>query len=98
MLARQRWRSLRNSALAVQNTKAVEGAFLASLRHREHCEQAGLTNHVKVVNALQFILLWNWDLATILQSMRQENEDWSLAAGYRRKLAARLLALNIYET
>src|SRR5690349_19298223 len=98
MLARQRWRTLKSSALAVQNTEAVEGAFLSSLRERERCESAGLVNHVKVVNALQFILLWNWDLATILQFMRQEKEDWSLREGYRRKLLARLLALNIYET
>jgi hypothetical protein len=98
MLARQRWRSLRSSLSAIQNTKAVEGAFLSSMRQREHYEKAGLSNHVKVINAMQFILLWNWDLATVLQSMKQEKEDWSLAEGYRRKLQARLLALNIYET
>jgi hypothetical protein len=51
---------------------------------------------VRVVNAIQFVILWNWDLTALLSALQQTQDLWS--QGWMRKLHARVLALTIYES
>jgi hypothetical protein len=97
-LARQRWRELRRTLDRSANGKALEGALIVTLRQREAAESAGLVHHVRIINAVQFVLIWNWDLALLLHSLGNDPETWSLDAGFRKKLAARTLALTIFES
>lgn len=82
----------------MQNEESLEAAFAATLRERSAFEAAGLVHHVRFVNAIQFILTWNWDLSTLLHLLGSTPDAWSLESGWRRTLLARTLALTAYET
>jgi hypothetical protein len=97
-LARGRIRELRNGLARQKNENSLESAFDASIRQRAAFEQAGMVHHVRVVNACQFVLTWNWDLNILLDLMRATPEAWSIRTGWKRKLLARTLALVAYET
>ena len=92
-LARQRWRELRAMFTRHQNAESLEQAFVATLEQRRRFETANLVHHVRVVNAIQFVILCNWDLSTLLGLLDQTREAWS--QGWSRKLHARVLALTI---
>ena len=98
MLARLRWDSMRWLKLVTKNKEVLEAALLGSIQQRSAFEARGDHHLVCIQNSLQFVLIWNWDLTTILNGLRKDTQDWSLQGGYRRKLFARLLALTIYET
>src|SRR5262245_28433399 len=97
-LAKQRARSLLRTLDAQRHATSSEAGLVATLRMREHFKARKGWEHVRVVNAAQFLLIWNWDLSMILDLLDpKEEEDWSVAEEYRRKLAARWLALNAVE-
>ncbi len=96
MLARQRIRELRAMFDRHRNTESLEQAFVATVEQRRQFEAANLVHHVRVVNAIQFVILWNWDLTSLLAQLDQTREAWS--QGWNRKLQARVLALTIYES
>jgi hypothetical protein len=97
-LARGRWRDLRRGLDQARNEDSLESAFSTALRHRRAFEAAGLVHHVRVVNVIQFVLIWNWDLSILLDLLRATPEAWNPEAGWRRKLLGRTLALVAYET
>ncbi len=96
MLARQRIRELRAMFDRHRNSESLEQAFVATIEQRRQFEAANLVHHVRVVNAIQFVILWNWDLTTLLGQLGQTREAWS--QGWSRKLHTRVLALTIYES
>ncbi len=96
MLARQRWGEVRMMLTRHKNTESLEQAFVATLEQRRQFERANLVHHVRVVNAIQFVIIWNWDLTTLLSLLDQSREAWS--QGWNRKLHARVLALTIFES
>ena len=96
MLARQRWREIRRMMDRHRNVESLEQTFVATLKQRRQFEAANQVHHVRVVNAVQFVILWNWDLMTLLGQLQQTREAWS--EGWNRKLHARVLALTIYES
>lgn len=98
MLARQRIRSLGWVKDMAVNAGAAESALLESIRLRKMFESRGDVHRLRLVNLQQFVLLWNWDLTTILSDLRTEGTDWSFKGSFRRKLHARLLALTAYES
>jgi hypothetical protein len=98
MLARQRIRSLGWVKDMATNAGSAESALLQSIRLRELLKGQGDVHRLRVTNLQQFVLLWNWDLTTILSDLRTEGTDWSFKGSFRRKLHARLLALTAYES
>lgn len=97
-LARGRWRELRRGLDQARNEESLESTFAMTVRQRRAFEAAGLVHHVRVMNVIQFILIWNWDLSILLDLLHATPEAWSLETGWRRKLLARTLALAAYET
>ena len=87
MLARQRIGELRAMFDRHRNSESLEQAFVATLKQRRQFEAANLVHHVRVVNAIQFVILWNWDLTTLLGQLSHTREAWS--QGWNRKLQAR---------
>lgn len=98
MLARQRWRELRRSINYATNSKSLMQLFAQTLEKRSTYEAAGLIHHVRIVNAVQFVVVWNWDLSTLLRLLTELRDPWSIEKGWQRKLHARTLALTMYES
>jgi hypothetical protein len=98
MLARQRLRAIRDTLDHARNAASLVALFNQTVARRTDCTRAGLTNHVKVFNAIQFTVVWNWDLTTLLRQLGQTAGPWTLEKGWQRKLLARTLALTIYES
>jgi hypothetical protein len=97
MLARQRLRGLRRTLDHSRGAESLVALFSKTMEARASAEKAGLAKHVKVLNAVQFVAVWNWDLRELLHLGDEIGEVWTLEAGWRRKLLARTLALTIYE-
>jgi hypothetical protein len=64
---------------------------------RATCERAGLKQHVRVLNTVQFVVIWNGDLSTLLDQMAALSGSFDREAVWRRHLVARTLALTAYE-
>lgn len=58
---------------------------------RKSCARTGRTDVVDVLNLTQFSVLWNLDLRALLEEIQSRKHGW------KKKLAARYLALMIYE-
>jgi hypothetical protein len=96
-LARQRWRELQTGLVRQNTAGSMEATFGAILRQRDAAIANNLLDHLRILNASLFILIWNWDLLLVLDQFRATPVVWSLEKGWRKKFAARQLALVIYE-
>jgi hypothetical protein len=84
-------------ALLDENIERFADALQQTLAWRPFVQRLGAADHVCLLNVAQFVLLWNADLAALLGDLHDLRDNASLRAGWRRKLAARQLALTIVE-
>lgn len=94
-LARQRWRETKAMLLRHRNEDSLEQLFLVTVEERRKAEAGNFPQHLRITNAVQFVVLWNWDLTVLLGLLGESRAAWN--KGWHRKLTARVLALTIYE-
>lgn len=73
------------------NHEVLTGALLSSVRNRSALEAAGSTDDIRLINVVQFSLLFNFDLSCLLRDLRARKGTWHV------KLHARNLALTMFE-
>jgi len=91
-LAKQRVGDLRLLISQYTASDSLQQAFHRSLVRREQLETLNKPQHVRIVNATQFVLLMNWDVVALAGLISKTRPGWD------QKLHARVLALTIYES
>jgi hypothetical protein len=74
-----------------QGQKALNEALASLKRERAECASANATPRCVLVNASQYVTLFNYDLRQLLYDMQRAGDSWG------GRLYARLLALTLYE-
>jgi transcriptional regulator with XRE-family HTH domain len=69
----------------------LAGALIESVSTREKLESGGADQRIAILNALQFAILFNFDLRQLLRDIAVSRRSWAA------KLYARVLALTLYE-
>jgi hypothetical protein len=80
-----------------KNIQACGVALMAAEGQYREAVRAGAHHKARVLNVAIFAVVWNADLSVLLEELRVLNEAPGWAAGWKRKLTARLLALTIVE-
>jgi hypothetical protein len=80
-----------------KNLNACAVALMAAEQQHREAVRAGAHDNARVLNVAIFAVVWNADLSVLLEDLRVLNEVPGWAAGWKRKLTARLLALTMVE-
>jgi hypothetical protein len=80
-----------------ENLESCADTLLAAVERHREAVSVGAHDHARVLNVAVFATIWNADLNVLLEDLRRLKDAPGTAAGWRRKLTARLLALTIVE-
>ena len=70
---------------------------MTAVEQHRRAVNAGAHDHTCILNVALFAIIWNADLSVLLEELRVLDGVPGTAAGWKRKLTARLLALTIIE-
>lgn len=73
------------------NHQVLTEVLLSSIRNRAALEVVGSADDIRLINVVQFSLLFNFDLSCLLRDLRARKGTWHV------KLHARHLALAMFE-
>jgi hypothetical protein len=83
--------SVSDDRLWREGQKALDEALASLNRERADCPSANATPRCVLVNASQYVTLFNYDLRQMLYDIKRGGDSWG------GRLYARLLALTLYE-
>lgn len=75
----------------IEGIDALEESLYATVEARRRLNQQRRDDEVCIVNMIQFLLLFNYDLRCLLEDIRRHREAW------HRKLYARHLIVTMFE-